>query len=845
MSAATSTLPRPVMGNRAYKVEVLQDDQWIDFEPLILLEDRALFAGVHVEHVRYDTVMNSIGLQLTLNGRRCDANIVFSAARQAFLGSYSNEQGDTRVIRGSGGYKESFATKRRPLGDPSAAFEPWLGFGVETDWGVDDHDKPDLKVTYTLGPYDITHRTTISRVDRATGVTTIEMLPEPDKKTRLKNPVIGNATFVIHLESSGETFSGTLTIEDKKYAFIGQLDELAARAKSNYFTALTAARPAPSTAGDSIQTAGPTLTLLELENVSPLQEYTYTDSDGKQQIGQRDAAQYMAGQYFNDGLINGLEGGVPGYKQDWLQDLFGGPIPLEPGVLDVFKTHKQFFRDNTVLGTGNTLYTNFKGADAYKETMTHVDKEALDQGWKGLSEKEPAEYQNVTNKLYIQGYHYGVTGIGPYLKETIAARICVPENQPPGIPCPTDWGKVYYDHLTNPHQIIQWQLQVKADEFENTVPRMYNWYTKVAILNPDGSPRPTDMLAKVFEALLGVRFEEAEWEPRLAPILAFVIANAQTGSLDKLAGDAMQKALAAANRETLNSIINCFQNAGMSFTDRLISAFEHFNAIEAYKNKAMMELITDEDFLEWLLPMGKFESEYKAWSELRALDNFWDVMAGIGWSLGAAAVIWSIFWNAQNPQDFENVVQEIGLGVFAVGLFVKGLETTMHAGIGRWMVGYWRHNNGGLADFAANLAKWFSKSGEVVPEGLTGKIVTKIFGKNSEEFFGKRLGPALAVFGLVLCSMSLADAIKAGDTAGIVFNAIYAFFALADAALSFLGAFGFAWAGPVGLAVAVVGLLVVIVNFFYSLFRTKPNPVKDFVKGPMKGQGFAYTPNAP
>jgi hypothetical protein len=50
------------------------------------------------------------------------------------------------------------------------------------------------------------------------------------------------------------------------------------------------------------------------------------------------------------------------------------------------------------------------------------------------------------------------------------------------------------------------------------------------------------------------------------------------------------------------------------------------------------------------------------------------------------------------------------------------------------------------------------------------------------------------------------------------------------------------WAGPVGLAVAVVGVIVILVQFIWNLIDPPPpppDPITDFVNGPMVQQGFA------
>jgi hypothetical protein len=215
------------------------------------------------------------------------------------------------------------------------------------------------------------------------------------------------------------------------------------------------------------------------------------------------------------------------------------------------------------------------------------------------------------------------------------------------------------------------------------------------------------------------------------------------------------------------------------------------------------------------------------------------VLKGVGYALGGAVIIFGIFMNSQRPADFNSAVQDMSLGILALGALTKSIETVMNVGMGNWMRNYAVHNDGRLAEFAGDLAKWFSKNGEVVPVGRCGKFFTAIFGDNAATFFAKRMAPALAIMGLVLCSVSLFHAIQSGNTADIVFDSLFVFFALADSTLMFLSMGGFAWAGALGFGVAIAGLILVIVNILYNILVPKPDPVKDFVHGPMKAKGFA------
>ena len=90
----------------------------------------------------------------------------------------------------------------------------------------------------------------------------------------------------------------------------------------------------------------------------------------------------------------------------------------------------------------------------------------------------------------------------------------------------------------------------------------------------------------------------------------------------------------------------------------------------------------------------------------------------------------------------------------------------------------------------------------------------------------------------------LANAIKTGDVPNIVFESLNAFFALGTVVLIGLELFSFAWAGPVGLAIAVVGAIVALVQVIYNLIHPPappPDPVEQFIDGPLKQAGFVLS----
>jgi len=800
MTSATSTLPAS-LAKIAFKLEVLQNDQWVDFKPLIINGDHVSFDGIQVEQFLYNDAVNSAALKFNVHGRSCHVNIFFSEEKRGFIGSYRNGQGEDLVIRGSLAYKEIYDTHRRPCDAPSSSpYESWLPFAFETYWAdFGDGSGYKLHAKYTLGDIDITDRTIVTHIHPATGCTTIELVPSLYPTFT----EIDDARFTIALEAGGRIFTGTLLDSGQDFKFNGELaDEIITEVNANYF------RPLPAGAG-SIRATAPVdssggLSVADLESVSPLT--TMVDQNNKTFV--YDAAQNIAGEYFNKCFPNGLE-------DDWEKKLFGQRLDVPERVQNIFNQHLSFFRNNSVLGTGQILFSTLQDNIDYQSTMQRVSEPALQKGWKELSGSKDTgpEYQAVMNALYCEGCRAGMTAIQPYLQDT-----------------GTNWGQLYYDFVTSPTQLTQWRMQIASGTFTNTNERMYGWHTKLAILNPDGSELPGKMLGTVFAALLAVHFQQAYWDDTIEPLLLQVVENALSGTFDGF--DDIQNQLLEGNRNGLKEIIACYGGDAKLFCSQLAKAFKEYKKLKP--TVPLTRIVTDHEFLTFIAPA------FEGWAELTVKARFKKVMWGIAYGLGGAAIIWGIFMNSQKPLDFETAVQDMALGVMALGAVVESIQNVMSVGIGDWMRKYYMYNSGPVAEFAKDVATWFSKTGTVVPKGRSGKFFTAVFGDNVSNFFAKRIAPALAILGVVLCSVSLFQSIKAGDTAGIVFDSIYVFFALADLTLMFLAFGGFAWAGPIGLAVAIAGLVAVICNIIYNIIWPKRDPVKDFVAGPMRLKGFAH-----
>ncbi|MCP9269542.1 hypothetical protein M5U04_15965 [Xenorhabdus sp. XENO-1] len=82
---------------------------------------------------------------------------------------------------------------------------------------------------------------------------------------------------------------------------------------------------------------------------------------------------------------------------------------------------------------------------------------------------------------------------------------------------------------------------------------------------------------------------------------------------------------------------------------------------------------------------------------------------------------------------------------------------------------------------------------------------------------------ALSTFAAAIASYDLAQAIISGDTADIIFASINLLVAGAGVATSIAAAMGAAAAGPIGIVIAIVGIVIAIAQWIYELLQ-KPEP---------------------
>jgi hypothetical protein len=425
--------------------------------------------------------------------------------------------------------------------------------------------------------------------------------------------------------------------------------------------------------------------------------------------------------------------------------------------------------------------------------------------------------------LYIQGYRDGVPQMKPYLEDKTR-----------------DWGKEYFDWLTSDANILTWQIQVASQQFDNIKTRMYEWYTKLQVLSPD-KDYGQKFLTVAYSALIGVSYSKAMWADDIKPFLLALIEQAIAGKVDPSIQTEAQQQAAKELQAALLLLVGTDEKV-IQIVDAISAA------MTAYMNKnpgtLLSKAATNDETVQLIGDqlLARDPNAYRAWGELTRGGKAKGILQTMFYGAAAGFVIFQIVSGKDKPLTPRKVIEDINLGMLSLAMLTKGVQKMMSLGVGRFLENWSQAQAGAFRSFAGELATWFKAGGKVVPTGALGKGFVAVFGENASVFLARRLGPAMAVAGAVLSAFFLADAIKTGNVRDIVFEALNTFFALAGVVFIGLELMSFAWAGPVGLAVAAIGLIVVLVQFIWNLIDPPPpppDPITEFVNGPMLHEGFA------
>ncbi|KAI6654660.1 hypothetical protein LOD99_1054 [Oopsacas minuta] len=126
------------------------------------------------------------------------------------------------------------------------------------------------------------------------------------------------------------------------------------------------------------------------------------------------------------------------------------------------------------------------------------------------------------------------------------------------------------------------------------------------------------------------------------------------------------------------------------------------------------------------------------------------------------------------------------------------------------------------------------------------KIITSIFMKSKIAAVVERVSLVFGVVALGVAAYNFAEAIMEGNLDVIIFEAFNTLIALSGVIVGVLALAGVAWAGPVGLAIAIIGAIVAIAQWLYEILNPEPpplSPIQKYTRDVVQDNGFQFSSN--
>lgn len=539
-----------------------------------------------------------------------------------------------------------------------------------------------------------------------------------------------------------------------------------------------------------------TLTVQDLNSIASL------DPNGKLESGEivfKDRAQEKAGEHIQNMLLYSLQGGNS--SGEWIDQLFRGRPSLKESLVNIQKRHKEWFEKEAIPNMGQILHDNVSDLE-YKEILEKIAEDVIEKNYEAFGESE--DYARASQEVYLVAYREVVDEIRPYLDD--------PD---------TDWGEAYFNFLTSENFLNNWAIQVASDQYDNVKQTMYEQNVKLTLLCEEDSDVPREVLSIMMSTILGVNISNVIWNDEMRPFVEKSVRELLEGTIDfpTEVGESIDdyKQIAQETLESLTSMDQLVQ-----FFAEIVTRSHHGEALKKWSPAWMSEAAED---IAKDKPTGTLKT-VKKWGS-----KFGECMKTIGFGALGGFLLYNVF-----AGESDNIIQDISLTIIGGVFLLESASRLIPKKLGKWVSKKITALDDSLQASLKKFTKWFGKEG-VDPDST----IAKILGKNKSAFFAKRLGPALAVFGIALAAMALKFAIGAGDIANTVFESINLIIEIAGLVFIGLELAGFAWAGPAGLFIAIAGLVVTLFQVIWNIFRPPtppPDPIKEYVNGPLKVAGF-------
>ncbi|HDX8438539.1 TPA: hypothetical protein RQN11_004143 [Aeromonas dhakensis] len=558
------------------------------------------------------------------------------------------------------------------------------------------------------------------------------------------------------------------------------------------------------------------------------------DSNRVNFVQETDEAQYLAQvmfqelmkfefQYQNSSLSEALG---PGMKPN------NNVLTMSDGINSVnaiYSSNRRYFTDNMVEYVSGLLQNSYS-----KQTNVTVADRKLYNSWDMVKvnanikqAEKGTQFKEIIDQLYSVATHYCQSG-------KLTGYKAAGEN----------WARQLIEHYSKNEVLEELISSFKVQEylgsgssFEKAMWQVYNTINKVRALNISSGRRITEDELKKFERTLA--------------------GSVYSGfAMNMSWGQQSEKYTVLANRRNFDDVVTLLRNE--SGTQRTFwNSFFNQNSPDSFWNELNnMSLRTstlqDEGARQRILQRypalagtagsmapTAFSGVAPAAFPIDSFLSVFTLLLGVGnftWLTATDREEWS---NPVPLMELGAALFDVTLNLIQLGRFLDKVTMFIY-GNGEGIINSIAINMGKFSQFLSNL----TAKGQHLTNVLERQIASKMFlaTQNITRIINICF-VGLAALGAALAAYNLYQAVEGGDIGDIIFaaiNMLVATVALGVAVASFMG---FAIAGPLGIIVAVIGIVVAIAQWIYTLLKkeeVKPTPIARYTNEYIKPKGLEY-----
>lgn len=798
-----------ILHNRIFILYDVNDVAREEKMELVLFDDTAFLCGEKLYFVYFDKLLRCVRYSYGKGEAHRAGALYFANDYLTVSGTVLGSDGKLRQVVGCTTQTVFDAVIKDDQGRTEAHT---LTIGATTDPLEDGvlQGTSQLRAFYKLDGEDITSTTACTGVDPVTWETTISKIQnfsgfEP----------VDKVSFSIVVDFTGTKFKGDYQVNSPLYGPISYSFTGEARAdclrenravdrdwRERDGEALERC-PHPDNLSMELREScalASEPSLLELLNINPIE---IVRKDNKEYP--IDHAQQKAMEYFQNILVGKLD-------SDTVETFFGSAPTLTENVKKISEAYAGFYQKYAKVNMAQILYDNCRttGSKEQKAACERIKTDVIQAKWEAAAQNDP-DYTAQANALYLEGYRDGVQSIAPYLVNGV------------------QWAEELADYLKSNAFLNMWRVQIASLLYDNVKERIYGFYSKLLVLDSseDGQKRAQDVLGVLFSSIctaggfLAVYTEETE-ETMEELLIAQI--ESVTKYPEKLPDTIRELA------QLYRKVVGTFMSVNV-FAAQFISALAKLAKSTVQAADAPLVSLVSLAGDELAKENQNFQNIWKQASKT----NICKLLGATLSVAGAAFMVYCMVTTGQKDTlSVTDIVLELSLGEVALTMLIKGGEYIMESKLGGWIAGKLTGSASKFGNFAEGFSKWFTEEGIASDHALA-----RFFGKNSRTFCQRFLGPAMIITAIVLGALVLNDAIKTGETREIVLDALN-LVALTGELVSWgVAMCGFTWAGTMGIAFAVIGGLVLLIQLVWSLFSPPKGPVEQYVDNKLVPAGLA------